>query len=344
MPKRRGAEQAHPKAQLMKLHQLRNLVAIADASSIRGAARSQGLAQPGLTRGLRELEKELGVPLLERHGKGISLNSYGRAFVVRARSILQDLERGRQEIDQLKGGSMGRVHAGLSSAVYLSLVPEVYPAFRRTYPDVQLSLTEGLFPALEPQLKNGDLDFYVGPRPLGELDKSYALLTLFRNQRVVVCRRGHPLAHVRNLSGLIQAEWIMTGLRLPVEVEFEEQFSAHGLPAPKAVTQTLTTLPVVALLTSTDALAFLPRQWVSSPIFKHALQEIPVAEKLDGPDIVLIRRTALPLTPLADKLATLFERAAGTPYKNAASEPPQAPRKIAGKSVNQPEKVTRRLA
>eukprot|EP01031_Cornospumella_fuschlensis_P052953 gene52953-64686_t len=86
----------------MKLHHLRNLVAVADASSIRGAARAQGLAQPAITRGLRDLEKELGVPLLERHGKGVSLNAYGQSFVVRARSILQDLERGRQEIEQLQ--------------------------------------------------------------------------------------------------------------------------------------------------------------------------------------------------------------------------------------------------
>lgn len=298
----------------MKLHQLRNLVAVADATSIRGAARALGLAQPAITRGLRELEKELGVPLLERHGKGISLNVYGQSFVVRARSVLQDVERGRQEIDQLKGGAMGKVSAGLSSAVFLSLVPEVYPAFRKSFPDAHLSLTEGLFPALEPQLKNGSLDFYVGPRPVGELDKSYVLQTLFRNRRAVVGRLGHPLAHVRSLRGLIGAEWIMTGLRQPVETEFEEQFSAHGLPAPKSVTQTLTTLPVVSLLTSTDALAFLPQQWVSSKIFKASLQEIPVVEALDGPDIVLVRRSALPLTPLAERLATLFERAAGTPY------------------------------
>ena len=55
----------------MKLHQLRNLVAVAKAHSIRGAARDQGLAQPAITRGLRELEKELGVPLLERHGNNV---------------------------------------------------------------------------------------------------------------------------------------------------------------------------------------------------------------------------------------------------------------------------------
>jgi LysR family transcriptional regulator, regulator of abg operon len=303
----------------MKLHQLRNLVAVADANSIRGAARAQGLAQPAITRGLRELEKELGVPLLERHGKGISLNVYGQSFVVRARSVLRDMERGREEIEQLKGQGLGKVSAGLSSAVFLSLLPRVYPLFRKSFPDAQLSLTEGLFPALETQLKNGTLDFYVGPRPLGELDKSYALQLLFKNRRAVVCRHGHPLAGVRSLRELIDAEWVMTGLTQPVEVEFEEQFSVHGLPAPRSVTQTLTTLPVVALLTSTDALAFLPQQWVSSPIFKDFLQEIRVTEALAGPDIVLVRRNALPLTPLAEKLAILFERASGTPYESATA-------------------------
>ena len=138
-------------------------------------------------------------------------------------------------------------------------------------------------------------------------------LRLF-NRRAVVGRRGHPLADVRSLHGLINAQWIMTCLRQPVEVEFEEQFAVHGLPAPKSVTQTLTTLPIVALLTSTDALAFLPQQWVSSAIFKTSLQEIPVTEALVGPDIVLVKRSALPLTPLGEKLATMFERASGKPY------------------------------
>ena len=191
----------------MKLHHLRNLVAVADANSIRGAARAQGLAQPAITRGLRDLEKELGVPLMERHGKGVSLNTYGESFVVRARSILRDVERGREEISQLKGGAgIGRVNSGVSSAAFLSLVPEVYRAFRKRFPDARLSLTEGLFPGLEPQLKDGSLDFYVGPRPLGELDKAYVLHLLFRNQRVVVGRVNHPCAKVRSLRDLIDAD------------------------------------------------------------------------------------------------------------------------------------------
>ena len=297
----------------MKIHHLRNLVAVADATSIRGAARAQGLAQPAITRGLRDLEKELGVPLLERHGKGVSRTVYGQSFVVRARSVLQDMERGRQEIDQLRGKGTGKVSAGLSSAVFLSLVPGVYLAFRSTFPDALLSLTEGLFPALEPRLKDGSLDFYIGPRPLGDLDSSYVLQLLFRNTRLVVCRQGHPLANASSLRELLAADWIMTGLSQPIEIEFEKQFSVHRLPSPKSVTQMLTTLPLVALLAATDALAFLPQQWISSTIFKNTLQSIPVKEALDGPDIVLIKRSVLPLTPLAEQLTVLFERASGKP-------------------------------
>ncbi|MES2910677.1 MAG: LysR substrate-binding domain-containing protein [Pseudomonadota bacterium] len=300
----------------MKLHHLRNLVAVADANSIRGAARAQGLAQPAITRGLRDLEKELGVPLLERHGKGVSLNAYGQSFVVRARSILQDVERGRQEIEQLKGRGEGRVSAGLSGAVFLALVPQVYKGFRMEYPDARLSLTEGLFPAMEPQLKDGSLDFYVGPRPVGDIDRFYKAELLFHNPRVVVARKGHPLGNARSLRELTGAEWIMTGVRQPVDVEFVEQFAVHGLPAPRSVTETLTTLPLVALLTSTDTLAFLPPQWTSNALFRDSLQQIAVEEELQGPDIVLIRRSAMPLTPMAEKLATLFERASGTPFKS----------------------------
>ena len=66
--------------------------------------------------------------------------------------------------------------------------PIVYPAFRKSFPDALLSLTEDLFSALEPQLENGSLNFYVSPRPVGDLEKSYSLQLLFRNNRVVVSR------------------------------------------------------------------------------------------------------------------------------------------------------------
>ena len=67
----------------MKLHHLRDIVAIAERGGLRAASRHLQIAQPALTRSLSELERELGAPLFERHSRGMALTAMGRAFVPR---------------------------------------------------------------------------------------------------------------------------------------------------------------------------------------------------------------------------------------------------------------------
>ena len=68
--------------------------------------------------------------------------------------------------------------------------------------------------------------------------------------------------------------------------------------------------PLLALLASSDALAFLPRQWADTPLFNGVLEPIAVRESLMAPDIVQVTRAALPLTPAAERLSMLLLRAA----------------------------------
>ena len=83
----------------MKLHHFRDAVAIAEHGSLRAAARHLGIAQPTLTRGLSELERELGAPLFERRSKGMLATPLGEAFVRRATAILNDVRRTRDEFE-----------------------------------------------------------------------------------------------------------------------------------------------------------------------------------------------------------------------------------------------------
>ncbi len=62
----------------------------------------------------------------------------------------------------------------------------------------------------------------------------------------------------------------------------------------------------------TDALVLLPRQWTDAPMFKGVLEAIALKEKLLAPDIVRVVRAGVPLTPLAERLSVLLQRAAGT--------------------------------
>src|SRR6188508_1885518 len=87
----------------MKLHQIRDLLAVAEKGSLRAAARQLGLAQPSISRSIRELERELGAPLLERQARGTVLTPTGKLFASRAGAAASELRRAREEIAQLHG-------------------------------------------------------------------------------------------------------------------------------------------------------------------------------------------------------------------------------------------------
>ncbi len=291
----------------MKMHHLRDFVAVSKAQSLRGAARALKQAQPALTRSLRELEHELGTTLLDRHSRGVSLTAAGRIFLVRATAALEELRRGSDELAHAAGTGQGTVVVGLSSAPLLQLVPRAYAAFRREHPEVQIRFIEGVFASLEPRLRDGTLDFYVGPRP-ERSHRGYQVDLMYRNERAVIARRGHPLRHAGSLAKLVDAQWVMTGLRERPEQEFEEQFRALGLATPRTLIQADAMLSILTLVTSSDALVLLPRQWAESPLFRDLIEAIPVAEPLAAPDIVRVSRAGLPLTPLAERWSDLLRR------------------------------------
>lgn len=296
----------------MKLHHLRDFVAIAQHGSLRGAARVLGLAQPALTRSLRELEHELKASLVERHARGVVLTEIGKRFLMRAQSAVEEVRRAGEEVAQLGGSSAGSVAMALSSAAMIALLPSAARTFRQSHPDARLRVVEGVYPTVESRLLDGQLDFFVGPRP-ERLPKVLRQELFFKNERVVVGRKKHPLRNAGTLKNLVQADWVLTGLREREQEEYEELFGTYGLPAPNAWMRMESTLGLLSMLSSTDSLVLLPRQWTDAPMFKSVLDVIVVKEKLLAPDIVLVARASVPLTPLAERMAVLLQRAGGVP-------------------------------
>lgn len=292
----------------MKLNQLRDIVAIAERGSLRAAARHLELAQPALTRSVRELERELGVPLFERRARGMILTPMGDAFVRRASAVLSEVRRARDEVEQLHGGTRGEVVAGLSLAAHVALLPKALPLFRARYPNVQLHLIEGWYPTLEGGLKDGRVDFYVGPEPIQSPPAELVQEPLFENLRIVLGRKGHPLANARSLRDLVGAEWITTSVTFKAEEELGELFRRHKLPAPRLALRSQSAVTMIVSLTNSDLLAMVPIQWRQFSAISDALAPIQIKEALQAPTIVTIRRTGLPLTPAAEFLLDLLRR------------------------------------
>ena len=306
----------------MKLSQLRDVIAVAERGSLRGAARHLGLSQPAITRSIHEIERELGVALFERQAKGMALTPMGELFVRRASAAQGELRRARDEIDQLRGQTTGRVCVGLSTVSHLALLPRSLATFRVRYPEVFLDLAEGLFPTMEAALKDGKLDFYVGPLPETQLPKDFVVEKLFDNERVILARNGHPLAGARSLKDLVDARWITTSITVQSDAELGPLFARHGLPSPCIQMQAHSALTMIVAAANSDLLTMLPQQWREFPWTSGLLQTIDVEEVLHAPAMHVVRRARLPLTPAAEYLCDLMRRAAQqqVPKQNRAQK------------------------
>ena len=292
----------------MKLNTLRDFLAVAERGGVRAAARHLDAPQPAISRSIRELEKELGCVLFERHAKGVRLTPMGEVFLRRANAIRHELQRARDEIGQLNGESRGRVTLCMSTAPHLGLFAEVLREFRARYPDTHLEIIDGVYPRVESSLLDGTVDFYIGPVPArtpGELQVE----KLFDNMRVIVGRKGHPLARARSLRDLAGAQWITTSITHKAEEELGPLFEKYGLPPPHLALKAQSALTFITALTNSDLLMMLPVQWLQYPLLQGVFQEIRVKEPLPAPPVCIVQRAGLPLTPAADYYCTLARRA-----------------------------------
>ncbi|OWT55297.1 LysR substrate-binding domain-containing protein [Candidimonas nitroreducens] len=300
----------------MKFNAVRNFIAVAERGSLRAAARHLDIPQPAITRSIHELEKELGVPLFERSHKGVQLTPMGQTFLRRANAACNELQLAKEEIGQLRGQAHGTVTICLSSVPHLALLPEALRPFRARFPGVALRIIDAVFPHVEASLKDGTIDCYIGPLP-AQVPVELHSEKLFDNTRIILGRKGHPLARARSLRELVDAEWITTSITHKAEEELGPLFAKHGLPAPRLVMRAQSSLTFLVSMAYSDLLMMMPVQWVQIPLWKDVLEPIYVRESLPAPPICLVQRAGMPLTPAADYFCTLIRRAGGRVHPQA---------------------------
>ena len=292
----------------MKFSALRDFVAVAERGSLRAAARQLGNTQPAISRSIQELERELGTALFERRSTGVQLTMMGEVFLQRARLVGNELERAKEELDQLRGAVNGRLKVAMSSVPHIALLPNALRPFRLKYPDVAIEIVDAVFPKIEGDLKTGQLDCYFGPVPSTMPPELYSE-KLFDNTRLIIGRKGHPLAKARSIKALSKAEWITTSITHNAAEEIGPLFAQHGLPPPKLVMQAHSSLTFLTAVFYSDLLMMSPIQWIQSPLLRVSVAPIRVKELLPAPPICLVRRGGLPLTPAAEYFCDMIRRA-----------------------------------
>ncbi|MEV7087492.1 LysR family transcriptional regulator [Streptomyces sp. NPDC093085] len=142
----------------MDVKQLKALVTVAEVGSVTRAAELLHLVQPAVTRQIRTLEQELGVPLFERTRQGMRVTDAGAIMVDRARRALNELERARAEVRPVPGAVTGIVTVGLLESTTDLLATALVTAVTRDHPGIELRLMTAYSGHLQQWLDDGDLD------------------------------------------------------------------------------------------------------------------------------------------------------------------------------------------
>ncbi|UNO38465.1 LysR family transcriptional regulator [Streptomyces sp. MST-110588] len=144
----------------MELRQLQYFVAVVEEASFTRAAARLHLAQPGVSAQIRQLERELGQPLLVRSGRSVTLTEVGRAVLPYARAMLAAAQGVRQTVEEFTGLLRGRVAVGIISGAAARGfdVASVLADFHDAHPQTEISLVEDSSERMLDALRHGELD------------------------------------------------------------------------------------------------------------------------------------------------------------------------------------------
>ncbi|MBV8815198.1 MAG: LysR family transcriptional regulator [Verrucomicrobia bacterium] len=143
------------------MHQLRYFAAVARLGNFSRAAEECRVAQPSLSQQILKLEDEVGERLFERTRRRAILTSAGGLFLPHALSILEEAERGRQEIREMSGKIRGKIQVGALPTIAPYFLPGIVGPFREKYPGAELIIHEDTTSQLLRNLEENQLDLAV---------------------------------------------------------------------------------------------------------------------------------------------------------------------------------------
>ena len=218
----------------MEIKQLRRFLAVVETGSLTAAAPTVGLTQQALGASISNLEKELGVMLLDRGPGGVTTpTSYGMMLVAHAKSILSSENRAREELHAFRDARGGSVRIGIGEAFAPEIIAEAVCDFHRARPDVTITLIEGYTEALLPRLEDGDLDFIAGS-DVGGPQNGLLKFPIYSCHDVFIARAQHPLAQKQGLrlKDLQKFTWMAPKSRPADAALINDAFARAGLAGP----------------------------------------------------------------------------------------------------------------
>jgi DNA-binding transcriptional LysR family regulator len=223
-------------SQQLKLQQLRVFVAVTRTGSMAKAARQLATSQSVVSKTIAELERVLGVHLLDRTPQGVEPTLFGESLLKRSIAILDDLRASVGEIEFLTDPGVGHLRIGTTEP-QIGVVVSTIKRLSKEYSGLDFTVMVAAGPTLiESELRGRHIDLAVAPLPK-TTDADLSTTLLYHNRmRIVVSTQSHWARRRKiKLSELINEPWCVPPIEVPGGAPFADAFRAAGLPLPRIV-------------------------------------------------------------------------------------------------------------
>lgn len=189
----------------MELRQIKYFIAVAEELHFGRAAERCHIAQPPLSQQIKRLEEELGVTLLERTSRKVSLTPEGAEFLRRCRDIMERLDEAIICIQDMAQGLEGHLHVGFIGPAALSMLPKAIRAFRERNPNIRLDFSARSTTEQLPMLRGDRLDIAF-VRLFGHNTTGLKTMPFLREPYVLAIPEKHPFreldrVNIKDLEG-----------------------------------------------------------------------------------------------------------------------------------------------
>ena len=177
---------------------LRAFLAVADLGSFTAASEALHLSQSALSRRVDKLEEALGVDLFTRTTRKVELTTVGRAFVHRARNVLNELESALLGIRDVAERLSGEVTLACVPSAVGYFLPSVFDAYHERYPRIRIRVLDEASSDVLLAVTRGEADF--GVTYIGTQEADIEFLPLIEEAFVLACPAKHPLAKRKSVA------------------------------------------------------------------------------------------------------------------------------------------------
>ena len=291
----------------VRLRDLFVFFTVVEYGSMAKAASKLGVSTPSISEVIAALEHALGVRLLDRTAKGVTMTPYGEALLSRGRSAFDELRQGIRDIEFIADPGSGELRIGCPESIAAGFLLPVMERVTTDYPRVKFHVEHVRQPTVEfPELMERKVDLVlarlVRVPSLGRLDEELNADVLFDDPYSLVVGAKSQWARRRrvDLVDLVDEPWIMPPLDAIGAYHLADAYTASGMKAPNSVITTFSLHLRIDLVSSGQFITVLPRSTLQIIGKRRSLAELPIELSMQPTPVAIVTLRNRTLGPVAD--------------------------------------------